>query len=187
MSLDQEKELLDKIQADPKQFGLLFDQWYKPIFGYVFRRTSDYDLTADIVAETFLKAFLKISSFEWKGISLSAWLYRIATNEVNMFARNRKYKPDRLNSFLDLEKIQAFIRPQIEIQEEESEQFEEFKKVKEKLSTLDLKYQEVIALRYFEKKDILEIAAILNKPDGTIKSLLSRGIEKLRNAMNEKR
>ena len=183
MTLEQEKDLLEKIRVDPRQFGLLFDKWYKPIFGYVFRRTGDYDLTADIVAETFLKAFLKVHSFQWKGISISAWLYRIATNEVNLYARNRKYKPERLNSFLDFEKIQSSIRPNYETQIEESEQYEEFKKVKEKLVELDLKYQEVIALRYFEKKDILEIAAILNKPDGTIKSLLSRGLEKLRNAM----
>lgn len=176
---------MDKIRRDPKQFGLLFDQWYKPIFGYVFRRTGDYDLTSDIVAETFLKAFLKIGSFQWKGIPLSAWLYRIATNEVNMYARTKKYKPERLTSFLDFEKIQNSIRPGYESLAEELEQYEEFKKVKEKLLELDSKYQEVIALRYFEKKDILEIAAILNKPDGTIKSLLSRGLEKLRNAMTK--
>ena len=183
MTLGREKELLEKIKTDPKQFGLLFDQWYKPIFGYVFRRTGDYDVTSDIVAETFLKAFLKINSFTWKGISISAWLYRIATNETNHYARNKKYKPERLNSFLDVEKIQIVIRPQVEVQAEEVERFEEFNKVKTKLLELDLKYQEVIALRYFERKDISEIAIILNKPEGTIKSLLSRGLNKLRNAM----
>lgn len=186
MTLDQEQDLLTKIQSDPKQFGVVFDQWYKPIFGYVFRRIGTHDVTADIVAETFLKAFLKIHSFKWQGVSISAWLYRIATNEVNQYARNNKYKPERLNSFLDIERVQFAIRPQIEVQAEELEKYTEFKRVKEKLLQLDLKYQEVIALRYFEKKDILEIAAILNKPDGTIKSLLSRGLEKLRTAMSKK-
>ena len=49
---------------------------------------------------------------------------------------------------------------------------------------MDLKYQEVIALRYFESKDIREIGEILNKPEGTVKSLLLRGLEKLRQDMS---
>jgi RNA polymerase sigma-70 factor (ECF subfamily) len=45
---------------------------------------------------------------------------------------------------------------------------------------LPAKYQDVIALRYFEGKSIREIAEILGKREGTIKSLLSRGLEKIR-------
>jgi len=37
-----------------------------------------------------------------------------------------------------------------------------------------------LALRYFEQKSIKEIAAIIDKKEGTIKSLLSRGVSKLR-------
>jgi RNA polymerase sigma-70 factor (ECF subfamily) len=39
----------------------------------------------------------------------------------------------------------------------------EFLKVQQALQKLDLKYQEVLSLRYFEKKSINEIAGILNK------------------------
>jgi RNA polymerase sigma-70 factor (ECF subfamily) len=41
-------------------------------------------------------------------------------------------------------------------------------------------YQAVISLRYFEKKSIKEICEILGKKEGTVKSLISRGIGKLR-------
>jgi RNA polymerase sigma-70 factor (ECF subfamily) len=34
-------------------FGVVFDNWYPSVFGYVFRRTADYDLSKDIAAETF--------------------------------------------------------------------------------------------------------------------------------------
>ena len=54
----EEKLLLEKIKKDPKEFGVLFDYYYSKIFGYVLRRTLNYDLTEDIVVETFLKAFL---------------------------------------------------------------------------------------------------------------------------------
>jgi RNA polymerase sigma-70 factor (ECF subfamily) len=53
------------------------------------------------------------------------------------------------------------------------------------LKTLPLKYQEVIALKYFEGKENKEIAEILNINEGTLKSLLSRGLEKLRKKCNQ--
>jgi RNA polymerase sigma-70 factor (ECF subfamily) len=42
-----------------------------------------------------------------------------------------------------------------------------------------------LSLKYFEKKSIIEVAEILNKKEGTVKSLLSRGTEKLRIMMND--
>jgi len=58
-----EKELINSIQNDPiqfglLQFGLLFDIYYSEIFNYIFRRTGDYDAAKDISSETFLKAFM---------------------------------------------------------------------------------------------------------------------------------
>jgi len=54
------------------------------------------------------------------------------------------------------------------------------------LKTLPVAYQEVIALRYFEGKELKEICLILNMKEGTLKSLLSRGVEKLRMQCNQK-
>lgn len=53
------------------------------------------------------------------------------------------------------------------------------------LVTLPVKYQEVIALRFAENKKLSEIASILNKKEGTVKSLLSRGLRLLREQMDE--
>jgi RNA polymerase sigma-70 factor (ECF subfamily) len=50
----------------------------------------------------------------------------------------------------------------------------------ENISKLQLKYQEVIVLRFFEDKQLKEIGEILGKREGTVKSLLHRGLEKLR-------
>ena len=67
----------------------------------------------------------------------------------------------------------------------------EFKRINDLIKKLDIKYQDVISLKYFEHKSIKEIALILNKKEGTVKSLLSRGIDKLEKKLqgykNEKR
>jgi RNA polymerase sigma-70 factor (ECF subfamily) len=64
--------------------------------------------------------------------------------------------------------------------EEELRRNQEYLLLHQQLSILPSKYQEVITLRYFEKKQIKEISEILGKKEGTVKSLLHRGLEKLR-------
>ena len=64
--------------------------------------------------------------------------------------------------------------------QEKLRQHQDFLEIQERITRLPAKYQEVIALRFFEKKQINEIAQILAKREGTIKSLLHRAIQRLR-------
>lgn len=187
MDPEQQSQLIEQCRNDPGAFGLVFDNWYKPVFGYLMRRTADYDLSRDIAAETFLKAFLKIDSFKWRGISLSAWLFRIATNELNQYYRSSKYKPQSLQQLLENPEMEKLLHYEAddekEIMENELRAYNDYDVIRKNLLKLDIKYQEVIALRYFEQKTNGEISQILGKNEGTVKSLLSRGLEKLRNML----
>ena len=60
-----DKELLDSIKENPAEFSRLFNEYYKQIFGYVLRRTGDFDGAADIAAETFAKAFVSIKRLSY--------------------------------------------------------------------------------------------------------------------------
>jgi len=180
MHLQEEKALLKQIQKDPQAFSILYDHYYTPIFAYVLRRLGQYELARDITAETFLKAFQKINSFQWREIPVSTWLYRIATNEMNLYFRNSKYKPS------SIEDLNLYLPYEEGIETEKAalakafRENKEFMAVQQHLLRLDIKYQEVISLRFFEEKSIKDIAAILGKNEGTVKSLLSRGLDKLR-------
>ena len=112
MSPEQEQQLIRQCREDPAAFGRLFDEWYKPVFGYIMRRTGDYDLSKDIAAETFLKAFLKIHNFQYRCIRLSSWLYRIATNELNQYYRSNKYKPQSLQQLLENPHMEKLLHQQ---------------------------------------------------------------------------
>jgi RNA polymerase sigma-70 factor (ECF subfamily) len=70
-----------------------------------------------------------------------------------------------------------------EVMEQELKAYDDYNRIRQNLLKLDIKYQEVISLRYFEQKSNAEISEILGKNEGTIKSLLSRGLEKLRNML----
>jgi RNA polymerase sigma-70 factor (ECF subfamily) len=184
MDLSEEKELVRQAQKCPDAFARLYDQYYPKIFGYVLRRSANIEAAQDITSETFLKALGKLWQFRWRNVPFSSWLYKIATNEVNQYFRKVEYRKT-----VSLEELQerglellSSHDPEGELIEaqEELKQHQDFLEIQAKIVQLPGKYQEVITLRFFEKKQIKEIAEILGKREGTIKSLLHRAVEKLR-------
>ena len=180
-----EQELLNKIKQDPQHFSELFNLYYKPIFGYILRRTINCDESADIAAETFLKAYKHINKFSYRGISVKVWLYRIATNEINLYFRYKK-KNESIFTRIDFENkelLRGLLNDDRKEIEAELHKHEQFLLMASILKMLHQKYQDVISLKYFEGKGNKEISEILNIKEGTIKSLISRGIKKLRDEM----
>ena len=184
MDLNEERELIRQARKTPDAFGKLYDEYYPKIFGYALRRTANLEVAQDITSETFFKALKKLWQFRWRNISFSSWLFRIASNEVNQYFRKAEYKKS-----VSLEELQeqgfeviSAGDPESELvkAQEELEQHQDFLEIQARIVRLPTKYQEVIALRFFEKKQISEIAEILGKKEGTIKSLLHRAVEKLR-------
>ena len=179
MNLKEEKELVKRAKKNLEVFGELYDQYYSQIFGYVLKRVANLEIAQDITSETFFKALKKLWQFRWKNISISSWLYQIANNEIANYFRKNKYKSVSLDKIPELIAVH---NPEAEIleAEEELKKHQDFLVLQKKISKLPIKYQEVITLRFFEKKQIKEIAEILGKKEGTIKSLLHRGLEKLK-------
>jgi len=186
MDLSEEKELVRQAQKAPDAFAKLYDQYYPKIFGYVLRRTANLEAAQDITSETFFNALRKLWQFRWRNISFSSWLYKIATNEINQYFRKAEYKKSASLEELQEQGFEPISshNPESELIEaqEKLEQHQDFLEIQVKIVRLPAKYQEVIALRFFEQKQIKEISEILGEKEGTIKSLLHRAVEKLREA-----
>jgi len=184
MDLEQEKELVERAKSDSGAFGELYDQYYSQIFGYVLRRTAHIEIAEDVTSEVFFKALKNLKQFRWREVPFSSWLYRIATHEIANYFRENKHQP------LSLEEVSNSISSssasaEAELLEAEAElkRHEEYLALHANISKLSIKYQEVITLRFFENKQLKEIGEILGKREGTIKSLVHRGLEKLRELM----
>jgi len=182
MGIEAEKELVHRAQRDSGAFGELYEQNYARIFGYILKRVANVEVAQDITSVTFFKALDKLDQFRWRNIPFSAWLYRIAGNEVANYYRRNGHQPIPLD---DIREPATIIDPTAEIIEAQEElcHHEDFLRLQEKMAQLPLKYQEIIALRFFEEKKVSEIADILGKREGTVKSLISRALEKLRESM----
>jgi RNA polymerase sigma-70 factor, ECF subfamily len=178
----QEEELVKKAQHSREAFGQLYELHYQRIFNYALKRTANVPLALDITSATFLKAMSQIGKYRWRDIPFAAWLYRIAGNEINDHYRREGRRNLRIEQISELADT-ADIADEVNQAEEELSKQEEFLLLHKKLAELPAMYQEVIALKFFEKKKIREMVGILGKKEGTIKSLLHRGIEKLRETM----
>jgi RNA polymerase sigma-70 factor (ECF subfamily) len=181
---ESDRELLARAGSDPEAFGELFDRHFDSIFGYLLRRTGDWDLSRDLSSEVFLQALRHRWRFKWRGVPVSAWLYTIATNQLRMHYRGRIRATrllDRLTHENVLERTDsAAIQDERSAWLRDRNQAEEFERVRQAMATLPLAEQEVLALRFFEQKQSSEIAQILGKREGTVRSLLSRGLARLR-------
>jgi RNA polymerase sigma-70 factor (ECF subfamily) len=181
MDIEQEREVVERAKNNAEAFGELYDQYYSQIFGYVLKRTANIEVAQDVTSDVFFKAFKNLRQFRWCGVPFSSWLYRIATNEIaNYFTKSKPWQ-------FSLEEVSNSIgssdpSTETELRQAEAElrRHEDFLTLHENISKLHLKYQEVIVLRFFEDKQLKEIGEILGKREGTVKSLLHRGLEKLR-------
>jgi RNA polymerase sigma-70 factor (ECF subfamily) len=176
MNIEQEKELVTQAKSEPQAFGSLYDAYYGDIYSYALKRTASVDVSLDITSNTFFNALKNINKFQWRSVPFSAWLYRIAANEITNYFRSNGHHEISLDCLVDFDIASEEQAESIADLEKQSD----FLAVHAVVSLLPLKYREVVMLRYFDDLQLSEISERLAKSEGTVKSLLHRGLEKLR-------
>lgn len=172
----QEYAILEQSAKDPKAFGALYEKYFDRIFNFIYRQTDDEDLTADLCSQTFLIALKNAEKFEYRGVPVSAWFYRIAGNEVN-----KHYRKAKRNRVFSLEEIK--VRELIDMGDEQWDE-ELVKRLMEYLKDLPTDMLEVLELRFFEDKDFKEIAYILDITESGAKMRTYRALDRLRKNFN---
>lgn len=172
----REYEIVDRAKRDATSFGPLYEKYFDRIFNFIFTQTDDEDLTADLCSQTFLIALDHVHKYEFRGVPISAWFYKIATNEVNKYFN--KAKARKVYSLDEVHLRTLFEREDEEYSEETVLQLIEFMK------DLSSEMLEVLQLRFFEEKEFREIAFILDISESTAKMRTYRALEKLRGRFN---
>jgi RNA polymerase sigma-70 factor (ECF subfamily) len=180
---DAERLLVEQAKRDPLAFGRLFDTYYDRILSYVLHRTADVYIAQELTSNVFYNAMRNLGKYRWRGIPFSAWLYRIASNEVSAhFRRGARSRAADMDGHPDLQLEDANAGADAEIIEAQRAVAVKtiFLELHSAISELDPKYQEVIVLHYFEGKTLEDIGQIMAKPIGSVKTLLHRGRNQLR-------
>lgn len=174
--LRQEYHILQRSKKDPKVFGVLYEKHFDRIFNFIYRQTDDEDLTADLCSQTFLIALNNLDKYEFRGVPFSAWLYKIASNEVNK--HYRKLKHDKVFSIEEMR-----VRELMEMANEDWDE-ELIQRLLRYLKELPTEMLEVLELRFFEDKDFKEIAFILDITESGAKMRTYRALDRLRKNFN---
>lgn len=186
LSPGEEAELVLRAKVEPAAFGELYEAHYSAILNYLYRRTLSVAVAEELTSDTFFKALQGLAGYEPReAVRFRSWLYRIATNEARMYWRGRRGGRREVLPLLegvDLGRV-MFVWPETESAETVRERQRQFARVHEALRGLPEPYQAAIVLRYFEGLGHDQIAGILGKRPGTIKSLVHRGLAKLGKAM----
>ena len=174
----KEFEIVQRAVRDPEEFQILYDRYFASIFNYVFRKIDDEDITADLTSQTFFKALRNLRKYKFKGVPFSAWLYRIASNEVNRHYRQTNKK--QVFSFDEREFENLLEQHQTYSEEVDIED------IIHKMKQMNESDIEVLELRFFEGKSFAEISFILDISEANSKMRTYRAIEKLRKLLERR-
>ena len=125
---------------------------------------NDNEKAADVVQESFIKAYVNLNSFNSKK-KFSSWIYRIVHNQaINLIDKRKREIP-----LLDNIDFDSGINI-----EEEYKKKEIAKIVKECLNRMPVLYKEPLSLYFLEDKSYNEISDILRIPIGTVGTRINR-------------
>lgn len=156
---------------DRRAFGKLVEAYQPRLRRFLLNLTmGDVMLTDDLAQETMVKAYLGIRSF--RGIaSFGTWLYRIAYNEF--YSERRRHEES-------LPDEPALEHPSTAEQDATEAQLT----VRQAMQSLNDVERTAVTLFYIEGQPIKKIAAIMQRPEGSVKSSLHRAKEKMRKTIN---
>ncbi|EPR75937.1 RNA polymerase sigma-54 factor RpoN [Leifsonia rubra CMS 76R] len=180
-----EPRATDTAAADKRrQFEEQALPYMDQLFGAAMRMTRNPSDAADLVQETFVKAFQAFAQFQ-QGTNLKAWLYRIQTNTfINIYRKNQR-NPYQ-GTIDELEDWQLggaeSITQSVSTRSAEAEAIDHLpdSAVKDALQSIPEDFRLAVYFADVEGFSYQEIADIMKTPVGTVMSRLHRGRRMLR-------
>jgi RNA polymerase sigma-70 factor (ECF subfamily) len=173
--VNKDKELVELALQDMAHFRNLYEKYYESILRYIYQRVATKEEAFDITSQVFLNAMLNLKKYSFKGLPFSAWLYRIAMNEMNLLFRKNKNKRCINIDDTGLYNIIA------ELGNEQNE--DKHTLLTSLLASLPVDEYEYIQMRFFEKRAFAEIGQLLGITENNAKVKTYRIIDKLKQLM----
>ncbi|MFA6513937.1 MAG: sigma-70 family RNA polymerase sigma factor [Patescibacteria group bacterium] len=179
-----DEELVNIILENQNTFSCVVNRYKDKLLRYI-RRISSSNLedAEDILQNIFIKVYLNLNEFDGS-LKFSSWIYRIAHNEVIDNYRKKKARPQLIDIDIKDSQIKELAGDTNII--EEISRLELKQNISAAIDELDLKYQEIIILKYIEEKDYQEISDIIKKPLGTVASRMNKAKAELKKILVNK-
>lgn len=171
----EERALIEAAERDPQAFRLLYRQYHGRVFAYVAYRVGRADDAEDITADVFVRVVGGLRRFQWRGDgSFSAWLFRIAFNEIQRHHGRSRGRP----TYVPLDELPELHGSQL-TPDQEVQRKEQFEQLRRAIAALTPRRQEIITLKFFAELRNKEIAVVLNLDERTVAAHLHRALNDL--------
>jgi RNA polymerase sigma-70 factor (ECF subfamily) len=151
--------------GDKAAFEAIYSLMASELSGFVRSQVATDEAAEDIVAESFLRAWKYAKRYRTSSGDYRAWIFTIAKNQVRTHQRKAGVQMQTLESVENLVGGKGL---------------HELSAISVALSRLGLDQQSVIALHYYSGCTLREIADILGKSEGSIRTMLLRALTRLR-------
>ena len=190
----EDEDLIARMAArDPTALAVLYDQYDRLVFSFVFHILNDAASAEEVTQDVFLRAWDAAGKFQVGRGRVSSWLLAIAHNRAIDELRSRRARGAKVTTSYDLatpgDLEQAFRSSLTGASQEATDPQEAALggmrrvRVMEALKLLPPEQSKVIALAYYGGFTHREIADRLQEPLGTVKTRLRLGLQKLRNLL----
>ncbi|WP_329902976.1 sigma-70 family RNA polymerase sigma factor [Porphyromonas pogonae] len=174
MTDEQLLKMLEDTRTRSEAFSVVVKLYSKRIYWQMRRMVYDHQDAADLVQNTFLKAWEAIDGFRGDA-KISTWLYRIALYEALNFIKKYKRENDMRVNITDdnlylLDKLNA--DPYFDGDEAE-------KSFQKAILKLPEKQRLVFQLRYYDEMPYDQMSAITGTSQGALKASYHHAIKKL--------
>lgn len=170
-----DKELVILTLNNSDYFACIMQRYETKLIRFI-RRISGVNIqdAEDILQEVFIRVYKNLNSYD-SDLKFSSWIYRITRNYVISEFRKKKARGE---VYLVDEEWNTFVS-ELNIESDLDREINRDILLKI-LDKIDLKYREVLILKFLEDRDYKEISDILKKPVCTVGTLINRAKKKLK-------
>jgi len=172
----QQKRIFTKKKLANQDFDKIYTTYYKQVYDFVLKRVSDVHVAEDLTSSIFEKIVKSIDDFQWQGITVSAWIFRVARNRViDHYRKGNKYK-----GRVSLDKVSNFIESKSQSALEMLEDSEDQVKLYNIIREFKDEDQYLIYYKYFEDLNNKKIANLMGMSETNIGTRLHRIRKKMK-------
>ena len=162
-----------------EQFGQIYDKYISKIYRFVYIKVESEETAQDITSKVFLKGWEAFKGQKDTIKNPGAFLYQIARNAVVDHYRAK----GRLKE-ISTDASPEMVDPRADAQDQ-AILSADINAIKKSINKLDPEYQDIIIWHYLDDMPIADIAKLIDRPDGTVRVMLHRGLKDLRGLVQE--
>lgn len=160
-----------------EQFTLIYDQYIEKIYRFVYVKVNSQEIAEDITSKVFLKGWESYQKDPQNINNIGSFLYQISRNMVT-----DHYREKGRTKIVSTDHIPQIIDHKVNIHEK-AVLHADIELIKSAIQNIKKDYQDVIIWHYLEDMSASEIAELMHKPVGTVRVMIHRGLQSLKNEL----